>query len=405
VPTNRAATRQPSKPMRPFTVCGAVALSVSGFLATGCADGVRRSAEQPVEASHQAIAPAPPPEPSITLEEALTLRALVLADRFPALEERLAYHADSANLDSGYEQRYRARFDVFDVADTSLRSHLDAWVASDTASSIAHLARATHRIAAAGEARGEKWARETSAQQFEGMLEWQRLAINDIEAAHWIDSTNVLQYFLLLHVTMTRGDDDHAKGVLDAGLRQLPGSLLLRMRYMNTLRPRWGGSVEQMQQLADEADRVARINPRLRLLRGFLAYEAGETLSGAKQHLAAAAEFSKAIAYGDCWQFRMARADAFYFADKYAAAVEDYTAALAMRPAMVNALARRGASYDYMAWEGPEGPARDALIERGRKDVWAAAELDPADRVLKSVLADHEALIPASKAELMDLRP
>jgi hypothetical protein len=104
-------------------------------------------------------------------------------------------------------------------------------------------------------------------------------------------------------------------------------------------------------------------------------------------------------------QFRLARANAFYFADKYAAAVEDYTAALAMRPALVDALARRGASYDYLAWEGPEGAQRDALIERGRKDVWAAAELDPADRQLKSVLEDHEGLIPASKAALMQLTP
>jgi hypothetical protein len=76
---------------------------------------------------------------------------------------------------------------------------------------------------------------------------------------------------LLMDIGMTRGADSVTKGVLAAGLAQLPGSLALRMTHLNSIRPRWGGSIAEMQQVADNVDGVATINPRLRLLRGFIA--------------------------------------------------------------------------------------------------------------------------------------
>ncbi len=64
--------------------------------------------------------PAPPPEPSISVNDLLVLHRALVVDDYARLESRLAWHVDSARLDTGYE-RYRTAFGVLsDAVDGSL---------------------------------------------------------------------------------------------------------------------------------------------------------------------------------------------------------------------------------------------------------------------------------------------
>lgn len=357
-------------------------------LAVACADRPARAPEAP------AVSAAPAPEPSITTGDVLAIHVMVLADAFAALERRLAWSVDSARRDPGYEGRYRAKLDVFDVGDPALAPHLDAWVARDTTSSVAHLARATYRIARASATRGGPNATRTSAERFAGMRHWSDLAREDLASAFKFDRSNLLVYFESLGIAMWYGEHDHASALLSEGLAEVPGSLVLRVRAVHAMRPRWGGSASQMEQLIDDADRAASINPRLRLLRGFLSYDEAEALLERKDLAGAIRMYTEAMRYGDHWQFRLDRAAAYYAAKEYRLAIDDYTAALASRPAMVPALAYRAASYDYLGWQGPADERRDSLVMLGRRDVGIALVLDSTDDALVQVLQTHRGLHP-----------
>ena len=322
------------------------------------------------------------------------LHYALLGEEFQRLDEQMAWNLDSARADSGYELRYRDRLDVFAVADTTLAPHLDAWVAREPASSVARLARGAFYAAMSESARGSDWVSETTESRLRRMLELQRVAGEDLVAAHKGDSTNVLAHWLLLNIVMASGTHEQGRATLDAGLRQVPGSFLLRARYGLSLRPRWGGSLGSMNAFTRETSRDAELHPRLRLLRGYEAYDSASVLHEGKRESEAVTMYTRALSYGDYWLYRTDRADAHYNLEEYQLAIEDYDAALAQRPLYTEARVYRAASLDYLAWQGPEGPQRHALLERAREDMRIAAELDPTSKYLMRVVTKHPGIVP-----------
>ena len=272
--------------------------------------------DRSARASVADVAEAPPPEPSIARDDVIGIHRMLVADDFDGLDARLAWNADSARHDSGYEGRYRAALDVFDAGDPALGPHLDAWVLHNRISSTAHLARATWRIARASSARGGR-AGETTKQQLDAMFHWGELAKQDLESAEGADPTNALIYFESMGVAMWYGEPAERKALLDSGLAQLPGSLLLRLRYLHSVRPRWGGAVEQMEAQVREADSAAARYPRLRLLHGFVAYDDASALYDRGDYAGAVRRFTDALRNGDTWQYRAERASAYFHARQY----------------------------------------------------------------------------------------
>jgi hypothetical protein len=67
-------------------------------------------------AAHVLTIPAPPPEPSISVNDLLALHRALVGDDYSRLESRLVWHVDSARLDTGYELGYRPAFGVLSDA-------------------------------------------------------------------------------------------------------------------------------------------------------------------------------------------------------------------------------------------------------------------------------------------------
>jgi Tetratricopeptide repeat. len=365
----------------------------------GCVDGaggVRR------DVAKGPIVPAPPPEPSIELRDVLTIHHSLAEEDFAALDQRLVWNADSARRDPGYEGRYAAAFDVFAVLDTVTGRHLDDWVARDSAATVPHIARAMFRLAAAHDARGDD--RQVTDEEAAHEGEWLRLAGDDIDSAVRADSTNVMTCVVGLDAARGALARPVARRVLDAGLRQLPSSVALRMNYMWLMRRRWGGSARAMEQFAEECDSAAVVNPRFRLVRGMIPLDAGIHLYNRSKNIEAAKTFGEALAYGDHWLYRYNRGDAYFFAKDYDRAVEDYTAALQQRPGHIATRARRAAAYDWLAYKSGPGAAHDSLLALARGDFSVAYLLDPSNVTVTDVADDHPALRPAAALRALRLQ-
>src|SRR4051812_30485022 len=71
----------------------------------------------------------------------LSLRRLLEGHEFVRLDSALAARRSEARRSPASESRYVYAYDAFDVADSTLRPHLDAWVAQEPSSPRARLAR------------------------------------------------------------------------------------------------------------------------------------------------------------------------------------------------------------------------------------------------------------------------
>jgi len=350
------------------------------------------------------VIPAPPPERSISVDDVLAIHYLLLADDYPRLEDRLVWSLDSARLDTGYELRYRAAFGAFVSADPSRRPHLDAWVANQPRSAVARLARAAHLLASGDQARGEKFIDETSEQQIREMREWYKLAATDISAARSLDSTNLIAHWLAIQMAMHGSSSDVPRAILDDGLRMVPGSLLLRWRYAFALRPRWGGSMDEMLDFADESDSASTVNPRLRLLRGMVPYDSAIVLLHDDRDEEAIAMFTKALSYGDFFLYREDRGALYRSMKRYEEAIVDFESALAQVPALSGARTKRAASLYWLSRQRT-GPEAEELLRRAKRDACIAAELDATDENVTRLVDKIPALRPASMGGAPPLSP
>ena len=333
--------------------------------------------------------PAPPPVPALGVDEVEALHDAFTRGDFAALDRALAWDAAEARRDAGYEHRHRIVLDLFDRDDPRLRPALDAWIAQTPTSPGAHLARASHFTAMGWAARGHAFASKTSQRQFGEMGEWFALAASDIATAKRLDSTNVMVYWL--HLGLIPGGDVDRSAVLEQGLRQLPGSLLLRTRIQHYRRPRWSsgswrGAIADMLAFADESDEAARTNPRLRVIRGYVPFDSAESLHRAGREREAVEMYSRALRHGDHWVFRLGRADAYFYSKQWQLAKDDYDAVLAERPTDTEARARRAASCMRLYWNAPAGAERDAMMQCMSEDIRIASKLDPTDSDLGWIL-------------------
>ena len=341
-----------------------------------------------------AIVRAPAPEPSIDVKEVLDIRYALLRDDFAWLDRRLRWHLDSARANTGYEWRYRDAFGAFATADPTVRPHLDTWAALEPRSALARLARAANASTLASSKRGGKFVSETSTDQLRGMRQWHDSAVADLREAVARDSTNIIAHWLLLNAQIEQTFESR-RAILDAAVRQVPTTVLVRGRYAHGLMRRWNDVVEARDEFANESDSASRVNPRLRLIRGMIPYDSGLTLSEHKHYADAVAMFTRALAYGDYWEYREGRGYAYYFWDQLNEAIADLDGALRQRPADIEPRIYRAWALHELAGRNP-GALGEQLLRRARLDVCIAAELDSTDSGLRDILAKRPTLRPAS---------
>jgi tetratricopeptide (TPR) repeat protein len=321
------------------------------------------------------------PPPHFTVDR-LKVLALLRDREFDALTQLIESSQKRFEDDFGAEADLALAVVSFHTADPALTPVLDAWVAAQPRSFAPLLARAKHFEAVAFARRGAKLAEETSEEQFQGMRTYLAKAVRDAKAALALHPKLSEAYHVLMSSAMAFGDQETCRRLADEALAMAPYTLRVRVSYLHCQLPRWGGSYEAMDAFARDAQRFADRNPRLTVLMGFVDWDKGKIQRKALQFDEAVRSFTRALRFGDYWEFYEDRGDAYYRMHSYRQAVADLDRALELWPQEPATLGDRA-----LALEGMEltKPAIDDVEMLLRVD--PASEADPNFRERQAAIA------------------
>lgn len=186
----------------------------------------------------------------------------------------------------------------FGYSTASVERSIDRWMRDSPASAHALVARGQHHLAAAYEARGERMAAETEPAEMERMHVARAAAERDFQAAIARNPRIVVAHRGLILAAKLSGDDGLAQRALGQALAIDPKNFYVRAAMMQMLEPRWGGSLEAMRRLADEAMPYLSDNPRMANLRAIALANAGLPAYWAEDYAGALRHFDAGLAEG-----------------------------------------------------------------------------------------------------------
>jgi tetratricopeptide (TPR) repeat protein len=279
---------------RPSLLCAALLVACSGDPAPG--GRAARAPAAPVARApgipeQLAACAAPAPDPA-------ALGDAARSGRYPELEGTLDVLLQAYADDPGCEEHLWTAFGA--LARVPLES-LDRWAAERSDSWAAFTARGGHYLDSGYASRGEKLARDVTDEQWDGMRKAFARAGADLQRAVELRPDGFVAYGYAIGVFRASGGGEPIAEWLGALLTRDPLNRGVRERAMQALTPNWGGSLEEMEEVAEQAQPFAERNPRLRILAGYpivaeanLAWRDGDLAR-------AAAGYRRGLAYGDLW--------------------------------------------------------------------------------------------------------
>jgi tetratricopeptide (TPR) repeat protein len=289
--------------------------------------------------------------------------------RFDTLDSELSAAEIKAEGDPRFEMNAMAAFGAFDSGSPLMASRLNDWVQASPNSYAALIARATCLVATGQRLRGNGLAKDVPYQNWAAADKDFREAVHDADTALKIHPNLALAYALRIKAARISGAKDalsHARG---EGLSMAPASFAVREQIMYALRPRWGGTREAMQALADSSQDYATQNPAMQFLKGWVSLDEGDDLADRGQWPAAVDKYTEALRTGgEYWTTYRRRANAYFAMQQWQKALEDgtrsndlypeYSETLKMLAFATARLREPEASIlwlgDYMRYEMPE---------------------------------------------------
>lgn len=298
---------------------------------------------------------------------------LVKAEKFEEASALLSKAHLAYERDRKTEAAFRRLADEFYRADPALEKPLDAWVAQRANDPFAYLARGAYRVKLGWTSRGGGWARETSAGQFRDMAAWFSLAKGDLSLAIKKMPRLVVAYCFLIEIDMTEGGLKK-RSLYAQALKINPDSFIVREFLLHSLRPRWGGSYEEMAQVVSDAKPSYARMPELKALEGWADADIGELLRRQGKAQEAKTYLVRALSKGDSWLINHQYGTLLYDMEDNAGAIDQFTKAISDRPGHTYGWRDRARAY-RMQKRDPEAMA----------DINRALEIEPKDDYLVAV--------------------
>src|SRR5579862_2067784 len=257
-----------------------------------------------------------------------------LRDRkFQALDAQLNSYQKGFEENALEEGNLALAFDAFSFTDTSLSSILNEWVKSEPDSYPARLAHAKYLLALGWQARGDQDSDKTSDRQFSEMKRLFGESANEAVAAIKLNPKASIAYAAIIEAAKGVSDRKTMDEVYAAGIRNVPLSLSIRTAVMSALKPRWGGSYEEMSKFAENAQKYIAQNPRLESLKGFADVDKADIALGDGDRNKAIRYYNQALVDGGDFAVAYSgRGSAYDEIHRFDDALEDLTRANRLRP-------------------------------------------------------------------------
>lgn len=203
-------------------------------------------------------------DPVITLAQA---RAWIEQGHIAELEAQLARAKQAQLARSGTPGLFDATYNhIFRDASADTRALIDAWKRQAPDSPYALAASGVAYVAMAQRQRGSAYASQTSQSAFDAMHRLLEQGRTDLDRAVALDPQMTPAYGGMVYAATLDSDDAYADQAAKGALAADPANFPVYIRLVWGSEPRWGGSVAQMRQVIDDAQKHAALNPLLRLL-------------------------------------------------------------------------------------------------------------------------------------------
>ena len=195
-------------------------------------------------------------------------RDLLLARKYVVLTRLVEDQQRAAAANPAKEDELDWTLNAFRLTNAGVPRLINDWAAASPKSWAPLLARAVNGAVQAGLARGERWASETSADQFRQMAELNAAVRADCRRVLALNR-NVCPCYREL-VIAAKNDDANPAQLLKEAFGTCPRDYSLHVEYVFGLTPRWGGSYEQMGLAIESARKAGLDEAQVRSLEGYL---------------------------------------------------------------------------------------------------------------------------------------
>lgn len=269
---------------------------------------------------------APPVEPTVTRE----IRAELQGLDFDRLEARFAGLQSSWESNPRNDAPLLVAWWVFGVPEESHGKLYDLWNEAKPDSAFAHTARGWYRMMLASAKRGAKWASETAASQMQAYDELNALARADLKEALHLQPKCIGAIWALASIEQLSRED--RRKLYEDGLALDPASSILRYSYLRLLQPKWGGSLEEIDEVVQGTKPHLSANPDLAGIAGYPAYVEADGYYVGGDYQRAEEAYSRAVSAGPSARYLRARAEVRNRLGKFHEAIGDCDRALELAP-------------------------------------------------------------------------
>lgn len=306
----------------------------------------------------------------------LRIRNHFLAGEFNRAEKVLVELQTRSEANIANEPELFSSLKAFELNDEQYLDQFNQWIAQSPKSFFAHLAKARFLFQLGWSSRGGKWRQKTSQSQFNAMENYFAKAKASLKTSVSLAPASTLPYSMYISIATAIGDANATNRYLSSGLKLEPSSYELRKVYIHSIKPRWGGSLEQMRVFADNAQYYSEQNPILKRLLGEALAESGVIAHSKQQYQKADKLFNKALLHGDDPEVYFKRAKTRYRLNLFSRAITDLNTAIKLSPDIAEYYKWR--YYNYVQIK---------KFDKALHDIKRASLLTPNDQAINDILA------------------
>ena len=207
-------------------------------------------------------------------------RDLLLAGKYVALTRLVEDQQRAAEANPAKIMELEWTLNAFRITNAEVPRSINDWVAASPKSWAPLLARAVNTAVQSGLARGEKWASQTSPDQFRRMGELNAAMRADCRSVLALNR-NVCPCYREFVIAAKNDGTDPALQTEAFGA--CPRDYGLRVEYVAGLTPRWGGSYEEMTSAIESARKAGLDEAEVRSLEAYLPIDKASLLEIARR--------------------------------------------------------------------------------------------------------------------------